>query len=93
MRDPKPYYYTSHRAWYINLGGQKVRLTPPCDTQEGKEAALKEYHALMAGRQPAAKGTVAGLLDLYLEHCHQNLAESTYGARRRTLESYIALRR
>jgi len=88
MRQPKPYYKESHKAWYANIGPGKrpVRLAPE---EEGEKVAWDKYHALMAGRQPmSADCRAVEILDRYLEHCHLNLAESTYNERRRNLESF-----
>lgn len=73
MRQPKPYFKKSHRAWYVNLDGRPRRL----GTEE--ETAWQEYHKLMAGRQPLDdKATVVLLLDQFLTWLHDNRAASTH---------------
>jgi integrase len=88
MKQPKPYYKRTHHAWYANIGPNK-RPVKLATEEEGEQAAWDKYHAQMANRQPI-KGdtTVAELLDRYLDHCKLDLADSTYRARRRTLESF-----
>jgi hypothetical protein len=51
MRQPKPCFKYSHRAWYANIGPSKrpVRLA---SEEEGEAKAYEKYHSLMAGRQP-----------------------------------------
>jgi len=88
MRAPKPYFKKSHNAWYANIGPDKrpVRLASEA---EGEAKAYERYYQIMADRQPVAPDSpVVELLDRYLEHCHDDLAESTYRNRRRTLESF-----
>ncbi len=61
----------------------------PLWKQEGKEAALKEYHALMAGCQPMGEdSTVAALLDRFLEVKKPRWAEGTYTFYRDHLSSF-----
>jgi integrase len=88
MRQPQPYLKKTHRAWYANIGPAKRPLRLASE-EEGEQVAWQKYHTQMSSRQPVrADATVASLLDRYLEHCHQNLADSTYRNRLRTLESF-----
>ncbi len=74
MRTPKPFYWKSHRAWYVNIAGRKTRLTPRgvnCakTDKEAQRVALQEYHRIMAGRQPMkADCRVVDLIDAFLAH-------------------------
>lgn len=73
MRQPKPYFKKSHRAWYVNIDGRPVRLGP--DETE----AWVEYHKVMAGRLPVTERTpTARVLDQFLVWVQQNRATQTY---------------
>lgn len=73
MRQPKPYFKASHKAWYVNLRGKTQRL----GTTE--EEAWQEYYRLMADEAPVtSKTTVVALLDRYLIWTKENRAPRTY---------------
>jgi len=74
MRTPQPFYWQSHKAWYLNLNGKKIRLTPRgvnCTEtdKEAQQAARQEYHRIMASGQPMkADCQVVDLIDAFLAH-------------------------
>lgn len=73
MRQPKPYFKASHKAWYVNLRGKPHRLA------EEEKAAWQEYHRLMAGEAPVtSKTTVVALLDRFLVWTKDNRKPKTY---------------
>ena len=78
MRQPKPYFKTSHNAWYANIG-PKSRPIRLAKQEEGEQAAWDKYHELMAGRQPVNSDTrAAEILDIFLDYHAKNSARATY---------------
>ena len=78
MRQPKPYFKKSHRAWYANIGsnGRPVRLA---SEEEGEAKAWERYYQIMADRQPVKPdGLVVDLLERFLDHHHKNSKPATY---------------
>lgn len=58
MRQPQPYYKKSHDAWYVNIGGRKIRLA------KNEKEAWEEYHKVMAGKVDLGKDP--SLNDLFM---------------------------
>ena len=56
MRRPKPYFKSSHNAWYANIGPNR-RPLKLAEGRDNEKAAWSKYDILMAGRQPLT-GTV-----------------------------------
>lgn len=78
MRQPKPFYKKSHKAWYFDHGGKQVCLIRG-DRAETKEEAYREYHRQMAGELPTtSKTTVAEIVAQYLAWVEKNRAPATY---------------
>jgi integrase len=72
---PKPFFREPLNRWYVQLDGQQINLGPD------KEAAFREYHRLMAGREAEpsrpvtareAEFTVAEVYDKFLSWCQQH---------------------
>ena len=49
MRQPEPWYRTSKSAWYVQVGGRKVRLAKG-PKNETRKAAFDAFYKLMATR-------------------------------------------
>lgn len=47
MRPSRPWYCTSHDAWYVEVGGKQVKLAKG---KANKQAALLEWHRLQSGQ-------------------------------------------
>jgi integrase len=58
-RQPKPFYKKSHKAWYLNLNGEQVRLA---SEEEGWNVAIERYAEVMAGRLPPEQNQPAAVL-------------------------------
>jgi hypothetical protein len=67
MRQARPYFKKSHRAWYANIDPRKNPVWPA--SREGGEAKpYEKYHQLMAGRQPVGIDCLAvDLLERFLD--------------------------
>lgn len=77
MRQPKPFYKQSHKAWYVERGGKQVCLVKG-DKTETQDQAHREYHRLMAGELPTtSKTTVAEIVAQFLAWCEKNRAPAT----------------
>jgi integrase len=78
MRQPKPYFKASHKAWYANIGSNK-RPKRLASEAEGEAKAYERYYQIMADRQPVDSDTlVVELLDRFLDHHSKNSAPATY---------------
>jgi integrase len=77
MRQARPYYKISHKAWYINLKGRPVRL----GTEE--DAAWDKYKALI---QPVDK--VVEVVRRFLDYHKTNSAPGTLGFYCKALDSF-----
>ena len=85
-REPKPYFKTSHKAWYVQKDGKQHRLGTEYDDE-----AKKLYHQILAGDveepaemvQPGDDPVVAVLVDDFLFALQQEVkrgrrAQATY---------------
>jgi len=73
MRQPKPYWKTSHRCWYVKIDGRHHRLDPD------EKKAWDQYHKLMAGRvELTADNRVTDLINQFLDWSERNHAPETY---------------
>jgi integrase len=90
MRQPKPYFKKSHKAWFANIGpnGRPVRLASQA---EGEEKANERYYAKMAGRQPVdSDAPVVDLLERFLDHHEKESAPATYQFYARPVRSFAS---
>ena len=74
-RFPKPWYRSSRKRWYVQIGGTQYNLGP------NRKEAFRRYHALMQRPekpQVVADGTVIAVIDTFLDWCQKNRAEGTY---------------
>lgn len=72
MRDPKPWYRKSSKAWYAQIGGRQVRLG---ETERAAKTKLKE---LLKKPEQVTSEPLKLLFDRYLAYCEQNLAKDTF---------------
>ncbi|MEX2172546.1 MAG: tyrosine-type recombinase/integrase [Pirellulales bacterium] len=73
MRTPKMYWKSSHKSFYVNVGGKQHRLGAD------EDVATKEYHRLLAGEIPVtSKTTVAVLATQFLEWTKDNRSLGTW---------------
>ena len=73
MRQPKPFWKTSHKCWYVKLNGVQHRLDPD------EEKAWQLYHKLMAGTQPVGEAdAVVVVIDQFLDWSHLNHEPNTF---------------
>ena len=70
----KPFWKSSHAAWYVQIGSKQVRLGTD------KAEAEAEYHRLMAGQTPVdGRTSVVVLLDQFLGWTDENRSPRTFG--------------
>jgi hypothetical protein len=86
MKQPKPFFRTQTRSWYVQLGKRQFNLG------SDKASAWATYHKLMADRptRAAQPTTVAELFELYLEWCFHRRSAGTYQNNKRYLKSFLA---
>jgi integrase len=78
MRQPKPFYKQSHKAWYVERNGKQVRLIQG-DKAATEADAWQEYYRLMAGEIPTtSKTTVAEIVHQFLAWVEINRAPATH---------------
>jgi integrase len=83
MRERKPYWKTSHKAWYFRHHGKEVRLDPD------KEKAWQKWHLFKAGELEITKDTkVIELIAEFLDRCQRKSRPSTYEWYRKHLHSF-----
>jgi integrase len=102
MRQPKPWFYASKSAWYVEHHAKKIRLgshpegaPPPKKSATGwnvPSSILDAFYKLMA-TDPANlpkpdKLQVRVLCDLFLEHSKTNHANDTYVNYKHFLQSF-----
>jgi len=74
MRQPKPYYKKTHKAWYVNLGPGRR----PVKLGGDEDKAYQEYHRLMAGRQAVLPNcTILDLSQRFMDHHKAHSAPRT----------------
>ena len=79
----KPFYKKSHKAYYCEIDRKQIRLGPD------KDAAIEEYHRLMAGHIPATSRTPAVvILDQFLQWTKENRSERTFEWYYRPVKSF-----
>jgi integrase len=75
-RPPKPWYRKDRGEWYVTIAGKRHRLGPDKDT------AYRKFHAILATPPEApvvvSPGTVAELVENFLEWCKANQAPRTF---------------
>lgn len=74
-KEPKPFFRTATRAWYVQIGKRQVNLG------RDKAAAWEEYHRLMAERkdvEATSDCSVCAVLDAYLDWVKDWRAAGTY---------------
>jgi len=80
----KPFWKKSHQSWYCELDRKQIRLGPD------KEEAEREYHLLMADREPVtSRTTVITLVDQFLWWTQKNRNEQTYEWYRLRCQSFV----
>lgn len=76
-RQPQPFYVQKRELWYVQIGGKQINLGAE------KGAAFREYHRLMALKNPIEETTgpllVVRVIDEYLEHVRLTNKEKTFG--------------
>lgn len=85
MRQPKPFYRASKKAWYCQIGKQQFSL----GSDQGQ--AWKRFHRLMADgppTRPQAPPTVLLLCDQFLDSIQHTVKPETYEWRRHFLQSF-----
>lgn len=91
-RYPQPFWRTSVRCWYLQLGKKQIRLSPD------REEAFRLYYELMAGGREAAEAAVAPqtpklvveILDAFLDWCSCHRAKRTYEHYRENIQRFVA---
>jgi len=92
MRPSRPWYRTSHDAWYVEVAGKQIKLA---SGKASKQAALLEWHRLQSGQgisTDVAEPQVAVVFDLFLawSKCHHK--PESYEWYRRFLQSFVSFR-
>jgi integrase len=85
----EPRWYESRQGWYVWRGPKLVCLAKGKDSK-GEAWARFNRLLLDEGRPvPASDWTVQALADVFLEHCHKNLAPLTAEWYARHLQSFV----
>ena len=85
MRQPKPFFRASKKAWYCQLGKRQFSLGP--DERE----AWKKFHRLMADgapKKPTEPPTVLLVCDQFLDSVQRSAKPETYKWRKHFLQSF-----
>jgi integrase len=92
MRPSRPWYRTSHDAWYVEIGGKQVKLARG---KANKQAALLEWHRLQSGQglpSDVGEPQVAVVFDLFLSWSKLHHSPESYGWYRYYLQSFVSFR-
>lgn len=92
MRPSRPWYRTSHDAWYVEVAGKQVKLAKG---KANKQLALLEWHRLQSGQSrpaDAADPHVAVVFDLFLAWSKARHTPETYDWYRHYLQSFVSFR-
>jgi integrase len=83
MRQPQPFWKSTHKCWYLKLNRKDVRLDPD------EKKAWDLYHKIM-GRQLdlTADPRVVPLVDEFLEYAQKHKAPGTYNFYRHYVKSF-----
>ncbi len=83
MRQPQPFWKSTHKCWYLKLNRKDVRLDP------NEDKAWELYHKIM-GRQLdlTADPRVVPLMDEFLEYTQKHKAPGTYTFYRQYVKSF-----
>ena len=83
-RRPKPRWWSQGGEWCVTIDGQRHRLGPD------KEQAERLFHELMARPEKGMpSGSVASIIDLFLDWTQRHNAEETYLWYRKHLQSFL----
>jgi len=71
---PKPYFRKGRGLWYVQIDGRQINLGPDRDD------AFQHYHRLMGEprQRHVASGSLAGVIDAFLEWVDRNRSPATY---------------
>ena len=73
MRQPQPFWKTSHKCWYVKINGKMKRLDPD------ETKAWRKYHKLMAGtRLVGEEDRVIEVVDQFLDWSNLNHEPTTF---------------
>lgn len=86
MRQPQPFWKSTHKCWYLKLNRKDVRLDPD------EEKAWDLYHQIM-GRQLdlTADPRVMPLMDEFLEYTQKHREPGTYTFYRHYIKSFVGV--
>jgi integrase len=82
---PKPFFKKARRCWYVEIDRRQVKLGPD------RDEAFRTYHQLMAEpkKKQVAGGSLAAIVDAFLEWSQQNRSPDTYEWYRYRLERFV----
>jgi integrase len=82
---PKPFFKKARNCWYVEIDRRQVKLGPD------RDEAFRTYHQLMAEpkKQQVAGGSLAAIVDAFLEWSQQNRSPDTYEWYRYRLERFV----
>ena len=88
MREAKPWFRKFDGWWYVEVGGKQTKLAKGKDN---RSEAIKQFHLLMAGLQPAKPKSlsVAELCDVYLRHSEREHTPETFAWHKIYLQSFV----
>lgn len=93
MRPSKPWYRTSHDAWYVEIDGRQVKLAKG---KASKPEAMQAFHRLMAEHTRPDRGKtdlpVAVVCDLFLSWSKSNHKTDTYVWYKNYLQAFVSFR-
>jgi integrase len=85
MREPKPFFRSQTKSWYVQFGKQQINLG------RNEKKAWEKYHELMAERRKgvvSADDALVTVLNRYLVWVRDNRAKDTYDKKLRHLRSF-----
>jgi integrase len=82
---PKPYFRKGRALWYVQIDGRQINLGP------NRDDAFDRYHQLMANprQRRVASGSLAAIIDAFLEWVEKNRSPDTYEWYRYRLQRFI----
>lgn len=82
---PKPFFKKARGVWYVEIDRKQINLGPD------RDEAFRRYHQLMAQprQREVATGSLAAIVDVFLEWVQQNRAADTYEWYRYRLERFV----
>src|SRR5579872_3684289 len=89
MRQPKPFYRTAQKAWYVSIDRKQILLGKG-DPKSPPQEVWDKYYALMGNRLPTELSTpVCRVVGMFLSWVETHRAANSYEWYRRHLTSFV----